>query len=73
MKPKGENKLTGWSIKEFERVLEQLKYSDKSNICPVHVGPFDESNEDLVHKGSYHNVMSNELLLPLVHLGIKAP
>ena len=33
----------------------------------------DESNEDLVHKGNYHNVMSNELLLPLVYLGIKAP
>ncbi|MGF1716675.1 ROK family transcriptional regulator [Photobacterium chitinilyticum] len=33
----------------------------------------DESNEDLVHKGNYHNVMSNELLLPLVRLGIKAP
>ncbi|MBO7914412.1 MULTISPECIES: ROK family transcriptional regulator [Vibrio] len=32
----------------------------------------DESDEDLVHKGNYHNVMSNELLLPLAHLGIKA-
>ncbi|MCG9626761.1 ROK family transcriptional regulator [Vibrio mediterranei] len=32
----------------------------------------DDSNEDFVHKGNYHNVMSNELLLPLSHLGIKA-
>ncbi len=49
----------------FNLLLPELA----SNIKLV----LDESNEDLVHKGSYHNVMSNELLLPLVHLGIKAP
>lgn len=29
----------------------------------------DTSSEDIVHKGNYHLVMSNELLIPTTHLG----
>lgn len=65
------DELTRLGVSFLSRVKEytfNLLLPDLANNIEL---VLDESKEDLVHKGNYYNVMSNELLLPLVHLGIK--